>query len=211
MWKFDMEIKIRITLCITICITLIVISIFIWPTIYYYDKQTLGSFTGIVRINRFTGNADVLIPYSGWTSWMGDNTEQSNKEPWNDKTITTIYEGLRVEQKGYLSFGYYVYNNTDTDYEIIGSTGLKLMVSMSDGSIAEDESLKTNMLHKLFLPSKMKQFITIHLEGLTIPASVNKNDVKAIGDYLNDKFKNFNGFILFDTIHRYKVVFPKGW
>ena len=202
-----MKDKIKVTLAVIICLTIIVIGFFIWPTLYRYDKFK----SIIVRINRITGKVEALIPGEGWDSWMTSGITQSNQTGWDDKAITTTYEGLRVEDKNYLSFAYIVHNNSDADYEIILSTGLKLMVLMSDGSIVEDESLKTSILHKLFLPSKMKQYITIHVEGLKIPASINKNDGNAIGDYLNDKFKNFNGFILFDSNHRYKVIFPKGW
>ena len=39
----------------------------VWPTAWRYDKITYDGDTYPVRINRFTGDADILLPGDGWT------------------------------------------------------------------------------------------------------------------------------------------------
>jgi len=34
---------------------------------------------------------------------------------------------------------------------------------------------------------------------------------KELESHINDKFKNLNGFVLFDQKNRYRIDFPKGW
>lgn len=43
-------------------LTLLAIAVFVWPTPYKYIEY--GS--RICRINRFTGDTSMLVPYSGW-------------------------------------------------------------------------------------------------------------------------------------------------
>ena len=44
----------------------IVFAAFVWPTVYRYEKITVNSDTCLVRIHRFTGHADILVPEQGW-------------------------------------------------------------------------------------------------------------------------------------------------
>lgn len=39
---------------------------FVWPTRWRYDHMTMDSDLVPVRIDRFTGNAEMLVPDSGW-------------------------------------------------------------------------------------------------------------------------------------------------
>ena len=39
---------------------------FVWPTRYRYDHMTVDSNFVIVRVDRFNGNADMLVPDEGW-------------------------------------------------------------------------------------------------------------------------------------------------
>lgn len=39
---------------------------FVWPTRWRYDHMTVDGDIVPVRIDRFTGDADMLVPDSGW-------------------------------------------------------------------------------------------------------------------------------------------------
>lgn len=54
-----------IILCIIICTTLIICGILFWPTLYRYDKIKYGESTLPVRLNRITGNTEILR-LDGW-------------------------------------------------------------------------------------------------------------------------------------------------
>ncbi len=43
------------------------VAAFVWPTRWRYDHLTWEGATYPVRIDRFNGNADVLLPGDGWT------------------------------------------------------------------------------------------------------------------------------------------------
>jgi hypothetical protein len=45
--------------------------LFGWPTRYRYDHMTYDGETVIVRIDRLTGDADMLLPDQGWTPVEG--------------------------------------------------------------------------------------------------------------------------------------------
>lgn len=52
---------------IGILIIIIIFSIFVYPTPFYYNIQgTEQTSKSIVRINRFTGKSEMLIPRNGW-------------------------------------------------------------------------------------------------------------------------------------------------
>jgi hypothetical protein len=56
----------------------------VWPTIYRYDKIDYDQDTYIVRINRVTGHADILVPEQGWTP---------AEEPWDTNSPTVPGDG----------------------------------------------------------------------------------------------------------------------
>jgi hypothetical protein len=64
---------------------IIIISFFVWPTMYKYDHIKLGDGTYPNRVNRFSGNTEVLVA-SGWKE-MGNNYSSSKEQelPTNEK------------------------------------------------------------------------------------------------------------------------------
>ena len=48
-------------------------SIWVWPTRYRYDHITSNGETSPVRINRFTGDADMLVPDECWVPVEGES------------------------------------------------------------------------------------------------------------------------------------------
>lgn len=45
---------------------------FVWPTRWRYDHMTVDGDLVPVRIDRFNGNADMLVPDSGWVPVEGE-------------------------------------------------------------------------------------------------------------------------------------------
>jgi hypothetical protein len=43
---------------------------FVWPTRWTYERVQYGQYREVVvRINRFTSDAEALIPGQGWVAW----------------------------------------------------------------------------------------------------------------------------------------------
>lgn len=48
---------------------------FVWPTRWRYEHITVDGESYLVRIDRFSGHADILVPEMGWTP---------SEEPWDE-------------------------------------------------------------------------------------------------------------------------------
>jgi len=48
---------------------------FVWPTRWRYDHITVDKDTYLLRVERLTGHADILVPEMGWTP---------AEEPWDE-------------------------------------------------------------------------------------------------------------------------------
>ena len=51
--------------------------IFVWPTRFRYDHLSTEGNTYPVRIDRFTGDGDMLVPDQGWVPVEGDSGENN--------------------------------------------------------------------------------------------------------------------------------------
>jgi len=47
-------------------IVLLVFAVYVWPTRWRYDHMTLEGNIVLVRVDRFSGDADMLLPDEGW-------------------------------------------------------------------------------------------------------------------------------------------------
>jgi hypothetical protein len=47
-------------------IVLVVFAVYVWPTRWRYDHMTLEGNIVLVRMDRFSGDADMLLPDEGW-------------------------------------------------------------------------------------------------------------------------------------------------
>jgi len=74
--------------------------------------------------------------------------------------------------------------------------------------------------YPIFIPAKQRGRYSISLPSYRYPGGKLKDDAskeerqaygKAISAYVNEKFGNLNGFVLFDEANRYQINFPKGW
>ena len=67
---------------------LVALVLFVWPTRWRYDHMTVGQDTYPVRIDRFSGHADILLPGDGWTPAedASDMTPGGEEQPQGDRT-----------------------------------------------------------------------------------------------------------------------------
>ena len=62
--------RLKLQLLVLVLGVLLVVLAFattVWPTRWRYDRITYSGDTYPVRINRFSGHADILLPGDGWT------------------------------------------------------------------------------------------------------------------------------------------------
>jgi hypothetical protein len=49
--------------------------VYVWPTRFRYDHVSYDGNTYPVRVDRFTGDSDMLVPDQGWVPVEGDSGE----------------------------------------------------------------------------------------------------------------------------------------
>lgn len=45
---------------------LLLFALYVWPTRWHYDHMTVDGNIVLVRLDRFSGAADMLVPDEGW-------------------------------------------------------------------------------------------------------------------------------------------------
>ena len=60
---------------------------------------------------------------------------------------------------------------------------------------------------KVFIPAHQRVSVMIHL--YVVPDM--EEDDKNLRMWAGKKFKNLDGWVLFDKKNRYQITFPKGW
>ena len=63
---------------LAILLLLAALAVYIWPTRYRYDHLSVDGNTYPVRIDRFTGASDMLVPDQGWVPVEGDSADQNS-------------------------------------------------------------------------------------------------------------------------------------
>jgi hypothetical protein len=89
----------------------IVFALFIWPTAYRYDHMELGAGRSLpVRINRFTGFAEVLYP----SGWKAPTQEPNRADPARDLTPDDLQKlDGRASLDRFGKFEFDLYNGTN--------------------------------------------------------------------------------------------------
>ena len=143
-------------------------------------------------------------------------------KPWDNNAIIAYYDYAdTVGEQNTIIFYYTIENKTNYDYsindidKILLYANLNRQQSLSGGYI--DEIL--NIEYPIHVPSKHRVRFKInlnystHIKGLESGSTNEERGKfnKEMSAYLSNRFKNLNGFSMFDLINRYKIEFPAGW
>jgi hypothetical protein len=71
----------RVLRWLVVLAIVVAFALFVWPTRYRYEHMTADSNLVIVRIDRFNGDADMLVPDEGWTPVEGTNGNTEDPQP----------------------------------------------------------------------------------------------------------------------------------
>jgi len=58
---------------LVILLVLAALAVYVWPTRFRYDHVSVDGNTYPVRIDRFSGDSDMLVPDQGWVPVEGDS------------------------------------------------------------------------------------------------------------------------------------------
>jgi len=60
---------------LVVVVLLAAIAVYVWPTRFRYDHVSVDGNTYPVRIDRFSGDSDMLVPDQGWVPVEGDSED----------------------------------------------------------------------------------------------------------------------------------------
>ena len=66
----------RAIVSIAFLVIVVGLALFVWPTRWHYEHITVDGDSYLVRVDRFTGHADILVPEQGWTP---------SEQPWDQE------------------------------------------------------------------------------------------------------------------------------
>lgn len=198
---------------------------FIWPTPYGYDRMSVGSSGSFpVRIHRLTGRSQVLYP-SGWKEVPGGPSET-----WDARAIKATLEKVDIDALPDTGPGmlgeywferswYTLQNTTDQDYELTDKSDCVSMVKLK-GALAESGKCGDDPWpEKIFIPTHERVMIQLSYKvgrvqnRLDTPA-FEKERAAQQGELVRRQQRyrdvQFDGHVLFDRTHHYRIDFPVG-
>jgi len=139
---------------------------------------------------------------------------------WNKQAITAEYDEVDTEgEDNHLTFRYTLQNNTDFDYRFGSSSGIEISAKLREqkGPVEFSQNAIT-VDFPVFVPAKNRVRLPIILKyrypvrETNVPTSEERKQYKTdVAKYVANKLSNLDGFVLFDTMHRYEIDFPSGW
>ena len=151
--------------------------------------------------------AVVLCIVAGAWIWYANSPRY--QAAWNSTAIRATFKDITVstspQQPAKEKFSYVLENTTDADYSLDPSTVL-VMAALPDGKGLEQDHAFSLISSEI--PAKQKVVVSISRD---MDYQGDKDDMAKLSAFMNRRLKELDGFVLFDKVHRYKIILPNGW
>lgn len=188
----------------------------------YMSEEIIKDWKNMALKSAFFGAGFSLILIITIGGYFWYQSKPKPPKPWDNNAIIAHYDYAdTVGEQNTIVFYYTIENKTNYDYsindmdKILLYANLNRQKTLSGGDI--DETL--NIEYPIHVPSKHRVRFKINLnystdiKGLESSSTNEERNKfnKEMSAYISNKFKNLNGFSMFDLINRYKIEFPAGW
>lgn len=158
-----------------------------------------------------SGFAAVLALTVGGWAWYQN---QPHRQPqWNTTAMRATFKGVTMVTgpKPVMKFAYSLENTTDADYSIEPSQVVTMATVPEGKGLEVDDAL--SLPSSLFIPARQKVVLTVSKIGEYSDEypERERNNVEKLKPYFDRRLKEVDGFVVFDKVHRYKIVLPNGW
>jgi hypothetical protein len=152
--------------------------------------------------------------------WVWHRDRPKPPIPWNKQAITAEYDGLNTRgTDNLIVFIYILQNNTDEDYRLDSEFGVNLTARLQEQKeFAQFSQTYFSLEYPIFIPARNRVRLSIEskykypIEEKTDATSEDRKQYRnALAKHVIDKWSNLDGFVVFDTTHRYEIDFPTGW
>jgi len=134
---------------------------------------------------------------------------------WNENTIKATYVGSQLRQidksRASLFLSYDLENNADSDYHLTDGAGVVIMSRLkADHSLSQEEPVRLS--YPAFLPAKQRARIAIEISYPFVwPAPEDRALETKLKDFVKDRLRKVEEFVLFDEVNRFQVELPSAW
>ena len=173
----------------------------------------------IISASAGVGLALAMAIIAGAALWYSSRPERP--KPWNSKTIvaTFDYPGVEGEVGAKTIVLYYTLENTtDLDYRMPHQDQLEINSRLRrENSLSGGKGLTVDS-QDTFIPARQRKRFAIHVAyPMNDPLGPDKTKEdrrkqwQIIANFMKAELPNLNGFVIFDPVARYEIVFPNGW
>lgn len=178
-----------------------------------------GTLKRTTLISAAAGAIFALVLIAAGVLWY--STRQHQPRPWNTRALRAEFHYVDTEgQQNTLVFGYYLENQSDTDYQLPDANEILLMMKRADnGALSQPQTDDESFDQKVFFPAHQKVNFRIHINvapDIKKKGSYDKSDngkqyEEALKAWVSKHFGGLGGWVLLDKQNRYQIIFPKGW
>jgi len=174
-------------------------------------QQPKQFFLGVV-VGAAVGLTVSLVALGGWQVLI---TRASVRSGWDAKALQAHFSelGISIGDVAVVSFAYTVENTTPKDYAADKESELVLMKRLSSGKGIEIAD-SVNWDQRLYIPSGQKMRVVFNVPFSYQDAYTRdemKNDIEKLNSFYRNRTADFDGFVIFDKVRRYRIDFPNGW
>ncbi len=177
----------------------------------------------VVRIRKSLGASAVLLLIPIFGGLRRQPSSLKPPGPWNSKAIEGIFDGAMLDGHKNVLFYYILKNMTDVDYRLADGSGVTIMMKLRGPKEAflDLSPQKLRIPYPIFIPAKQRQILVIvdlsRTYGSKLELSLHyslqeyQEYEKKLEGLIQRQTPDFDGFVLFDKTHDYRIDLPRGW
>lgn len=159
----------------------------------------------------------LLLCLAGYNAYIAQQ-----RDYWGKHSITASYDELKLNTDSEslrADITYKIQNHTTDDYILPSDLNYLFLVSPNDGGLyhfvggKDDYAAEIRIDENTIIPTRKAVLVTIHLKYEYNDAlrAEDRDNVAKLAPYMSTRLSKFDGFALFDHLHRYEIDFPSGW
>ena len=142
---------------------------------------------------------------------------------WNSKAIEAVFDGIMLDEDKHALFYYVLKNATDSDYRLSRGPNVAIMMKLRGQKqlLRELSDQQLRLSYPISIRGRQRQIVTLQdlrrtynfKERLPEHPGVEAYQPyqKKLEAFIQSQSPDFDGFVLFDKAHHYRIDLARGW